>query len=147
MSQQPVICNRTPTPVKWKKGEEGARRPLGRIVLAVGDMPHGPVLERCLQERGWKVHVAATGAEARSVAYAHDVSVAVLAAEPARDESGWLTCWKLLHDRRKVRVLIVGAQPAERGQRMADFVGAAGYVPASASASAIAGSLPTAGIV
>jgi hypothetical protein len=110
-------------------------------------MPHGPVLERCLQERGWKVHLAASGAEARLVAFAHDVSAAVLAAEPARDESGWLTCWKLLHAHPKVRVLIVGAQPMERGQRMADFVGAAGYLSASASASAIAGSLQPAGIV
>lgn len=147
MNQQPVISSRKPCPGMGNRCEEAVRRPVNRVVLALGEMGQTAVLERLFQERGWKVQIASSGAEARALARKCSTAAVLLAEQPACDESGWLTCWKLLRDRPKVKVIIVGTRPAESGSRLAKFVGACGYVPASESAMKIAAALQSGGAV
>ena len=42
-------------------------------------------------------------------------SVALLAEEIHAEESGWLTCWKLLQESPKTKVIVLSASHAERG--------------------------------
>lgn len=145
MNQQPVISSRKPCPGMGNRCEETARRPVNRVVLALGGTGQAAVLERLFQERGWRVQIASSGAEARALARKCGTAAVLLAEQPALDESGWLTCWKLLRDRPKVKVLIVGDRTPESGARLAKFVGACGYIPASESALKIAAALQSGG--
>jgi hypothetical protein len=135
MKQQPVISTRMPSPC-GKRIEETARRP-GRMVVCLGTMPNAPVIERYFQERGWKVQAAASGAQARQFVRECCEPV-VLLAEESNEESGWLTCWKVLSDQPNARVCVIGPRPAEEGARLAKLVKAAAYIPESESAAEIA---------
>ena len=135
MNQQPVIFNRKTSSV-GKRNEEVSRRP-GRMVVCLGNLPHVAVIERYFQERGWKVQLAGSADEARLLIRQSDATVALLA-EDAPDESGWITCWKVLSDQPATQVCVIGTKPADEGSRFADFVGAAAYISAAEPASGIA---------
>jgi hypothetical protein len=110
------------------------------MVVCLGTLPGAPVIERYFQERGWKVMAANSGAEARQLARVC-IEPVVLLAEETADESGWLTCWKVLSDRPNARVCVVGPRPAEEGARLAKLVKATAYIPQSESAVGIARAL------
>jgi hypothetical protein len=141
MSQQPVISSRRPSSFLGKRLEESFHCRNARMVLALADLPQASVIERYFQEGGWNVFLAASGCEARRLARRFGASAVLLAEEPPNEESGWLTSWKLLRDRPKVRVVVIGRQPAEWGRRFAEFVGAAGYVNALEPVASVAGVL------
>jgi ActR/RegA family two-component response regulator len=118
-------------------------------VLAYADSAHAVLCCRQLRRLGWEVHLTTSGAEARRLAQALAPKVVVLDAELA-DESGWLTCAKLLQDSPDQRVVLVTGQVTAEGERMADHVGAATLVPRSAGAAVLVdqvhtGALSTAG--
>jgi DNA-binding response OmpR family regulator len=81
------------------------------------------VLTERLRQRGWHVWRAASNGELRQLAATHYPAAAVLAAE-GRDESGWLTCAKLLRSQPRLRVLLIGFDDPE-AECLAGFVGAA----------------------
>ena len=120
-----------------------------RLVLAYADSAHAVLCCRQLRRLGWEVHLTASGAEARRLAQAMTPAVVVLdAALP--DESGWLTCAKLLQDRPGQRVVLVTDEVTTEGERFAGHVGAAILVRRSAGAAALVdqvhgGALSTAG--
>jgi CheY-like chemotaxis protein len=136
MMKQPAINHRKPG-LQPVIREEDTQRRTGRMVMCLGDLPLSAVIQRYFQEHGWKVHLAESGCEARSLVRKHGASVALLAEEPPRQESGWLTCWKLLNESPKTRVVVLGSSHAERGARWAQAIGAVAYLRASEPASAI----------
>ena len=107
-----------------------------RLVLAYADSAHAVLCCRQLRRLGWEVHLTTSGAEARRLAQALAPKVVVLDAELA-DESGWLTCAKLLHDRPGQRVVLVTDEVTSEGERLAGHVGAAILVRRSAGAAAL----------
>ncbi len=137
MMKQPVIPHRKPGLQHGIRDEDTQRRRTGRMVMCLGDLPLSAVIQRYFQERGWKVHLAASGSEVRSLVRECGASVALLAEEPPMQESGWLTCWKLLNESPKTRVVVLGSSHAERGARWAAAIGAVAYLRASEPASAI----------
>jgi hypothetical protein len=87
--------------------------------------------------QGWDVHVARSGCETRRLAGKHSPAAVVLVAEPTQGESGWLTCGKLLLEKPHQRVVLLGDDISPESQRRAAFVGAAVYLPVTASAAAV----------
>jgi ActR/RegA family two-component response regulator len=107
------------------------------MVMSLGDLPASAVIERYFQERGWRVHVAESSCEVRELVRKHGASAALLAEELPNQESGWLTCWKLLSEVPKTQIVVLGSSHAERGARWAKAVGAVGYLRANEPASAV----------
>jgi len=126
-----------PTRKQHRRDEDGTRRLAGRMVLCVGELANAAVIERYFQERGWRVHLAESGIQARQLVREQRASVALLAEEATDQESGWLTCWKLLHESPKTRVVVLGSSHAERGARRAEIVGAERYLHESESAATV----------
>jgi CheY-like chemotaxis protein len=137
MNQQSILSPRKPRPQQGRRDEETARRLAGRMVLCLGDQSNSAVIERYFQERGWRVHLANSGLEARALVREMDASVALLAEEIPADESGWLTCWKLLQEAPKTKVIVIGASHVERGATRAEFIGATAYLRATEPAASI----------
>ena len=137
MTKQPLLSPRKPFTHQPKRVEDAPRRFAGRTILCLGDLPGSAVIERYFQERGWRVQRASSGSEAREIAHANHASAAIIAEYPPNDQSGWLTCWKLLGDRPMMDVVIVGERTVEEGTRLANFVGASAYVTASESTAGI----------
>jgi ActR/RegA family two-component response regulator len=146
MSQQLVLTERKPMCALRMRGMEGVRRVAGRMVLALGGLPHAAVVERYFQERGWRVALAGSGQEARALARKAPAAVVVLVEETVGDESGWLIAWKLLHERPDACVIVVGNGPEDVGRRRAEFVGATAYVSVENTAAGIAVALAEAGL-
>jgi DNA-binding response OmpR family regulator len=101
------------------------------LVLAHPDPVYSFVTSRAFRQLGWDVYQAATGPEARELARVFRAQVVVLDAD-LPEESGWLTCAKLLEERPGVKVLLVSANPKPRDHEFRAFVGAAGLFPRSA---------------
>ncbi|MFO0809824.1 MAG: hypothetical protein U0746_14475 [Gemmataceae bacterium] len=98
-----------------------------RVVLA---LPHSPLAALAtiqLRQRGWTVWPAATGDHARRLAATHFPAAVVLAAD-TKNESGWLTCAKLMLGQPRLRVLMVGELTAESSD-LANYVGAESLLP------------------
>ena len=135
MNQQPVITNRKPAPGGIRADETSCRP--GRMVLCLGSLPHAAVIERYFQERGWRVLAANSGAEVRLLIRKYSETVVLLTEESA-EESGWVTCWKVLSDRPKTQVCVIGPAPCGRRARLAELVKATAYIPETESAAGIA---------
>jgi DNA-binding response OmpR family regulator len=104
------------------------------VVLA---LPHSPFADEAagrLRRSGWRVYRATDCAGLRHLAWRAMPEVVVLPAE-GFDESGWLTCVKLLRSSPRLRVILVG--PAGE-QAYAQFVGAEALLPADVTADDLA---------
>jgi DNA-binding response OmpR family regulator len=88
---------------------------------------YAAVASRYFRQCGWDVFLADSGPQARRLARELNPLVVALAVE-LREQSGWLTCWKLLREQPRLKVLLVSSQPAPDRHRFAAFVGAAGLV-------------------
>lgn len=137
MYQQPTTESRKSNGPHGLCDENPPRRRCGKLVLSLSELPQAAVIERYFQERGWKVHLATDGADARRQVKKIKASVVILSEQAGAHESGWLTCWKLLSESPNTKVIVVGESHVERGSRNAGLVGAAGYVHASDSAAAV----------
>ncbi len=98
------------------------------LIVAHADSGYAARTSRAFRRLGWDVYVARTGPEARRLARMLFPDLAILDAE-LPEESGWLTCEKLLSEQPLLRVILVGAQDSSENDDFARFVGAAGYVP------------------
>src|SRR5262249_24926817 len=94
------------------------------LIVAHCNADYTALLSRSLAGLGWEVHLAATGADVRRLAW--EVGPAVVILDTELDcESGWLTCNKLTQEHPQLQVILV----SEKGNgHFADFVGAAGLV-------------------
>src|ERR1700674_4557550 len=98
------------------------------LIVAHADSGYAARTSRAFRRLGWDVYVARTGPEARRLARMLFPDLAILDAD-LPEESGWLTCEKLLSEQPLLRVILVGAKDASENEAFAGFVGAAGYVP------------------
>jgi hypothetical protein len=88
-----------------------------------------------LRRAGWRVFQAATINAVRGLARRVAPEVVVLPADGS-DESGWLTCAKLLEAMPGLRVIVV-SKPTADGTEFARFIGAT-LVPGDATAEELA---------
>jgi DNA-binding response OmpR family regulator len=109
-----------------------------RLVLAYVDSAHAALTCRQLRREGWEVHLTSRGTEARRLARELEPEVVVLDTD-LHDESGWLTCAKLLQERPGQRVVLVTAEATPDGERFADHIGALALVRRSAGPTSLTG--------
>lgn len=112
-------------------------RPAPKLVIGLirGELARG--LELQFKAAGWRVCSADTTAELRAKAEGSKAAAIVLPVAACSGESGFLTCAKLIRSLPGVRVVMVG-RDCPRKARFAKFVGAAAYVPDTASAAELA---------
>src|SRR5262245_23154492 len=115
MYQQPVTETRKSSNPHGLREENTQRRRCGKLVLSLSELPQGAVIERYFQERGWKVQLATDGTDARRLVKKMKASVVILSEQAGAQESGWLTCWKLLSESPNTKVIVVGESHVERG--------------------------------
>jgi len=98
-----------------------------RLVVAHGNDGYAEQVVRLFRHRGWEVHRARSGPEARRLARLHRPAAVVLEAD-AKDESGWLTCAKLVREPVSCKVVLVSRGSGCENHRLARFVGSAALV-------------------
>jgi DNA-binding response OmpR family regulator len=106
---------------------EKAQRTRPRLVLALSDDDRAELLRRKLRRRGWEVHSARAGPEARRLTQRHRPNVVILDTDLAQ-ESGWLTCAKITLADGGQRVILVHQGDVGPVERLAHAVGAATIV-------------------
>jgi DNA-binding response OmpR family regulator len=102
------------------------------VVLALPESAVTTEAANRLRESGWRVHRASGCDSLRRLACRKSPEVVVLPAD-GFDESGWLTCAKLLRAAPRLRVIVVG-EPTAEASDMARFTGVEALVPADISA-------------
>jgi DNA-binding response OmpR family regulator len=75
--------------------ERNRNRPL--LILAYADSAHAALCGRFFRRQGWEVRLVASAAEARGLLTKVTPRAIVLDTE-LPDESGWLTCAKIIHE-------------------------------------------------
>jgi CheY-like chemotaxis protein len=98
-----------------------------RLVLALNDTVLAAWIARRLRRLGWGVHLARSAVEARRLTAEFSPQVVVLDTR-LPDESGWLTCEKILRDDPTIKVILVASQREQHGRAFANFVGAAALI-------------------
>jgi DNA-binding response OmpR family regulator len=98
-----------------------------RLVIAYADSSHAAQSARQFRRLGWEVHLANSGPEARRLARDLAPEVVILDTQ-LPDESGWLTCAKLVMENGAQKVLLVCATVTAEDERLAATVGATALV-------------------
>jgi DNA-binding response OmpR family regulator len=114
------------------------------VILALPESALANALDEQLRQHGWTVLRATSSARARRLACRHLPDALVLSAD-SPDESGWLTCAKLVRAQPQLHVVLVGERSAF-SVRFARFVGASALVPPTAGVeevmARVAGAVP-----
>jgi DNA-binding response OmpR family regulator len=97
------------------------------LVLAHADEDHAVRASGHFRRLGWDVHRTDNGADARGLARELVPNLVILDTH-LTDESGWLTCDKLTREMPRLKVLLLGDQPASQHENFASFVGATALV-------------------
>jgi DNA-binding response OmpR family regulator len=97
------------------------------LIVAHSDANYAAAVQRAFRRLGWDVHLAASGPEVRHLARTADTAIVLLDTRLA-NESGWLTCDKLIREQPHLKVILVSAEPEPGDKHFAHFVGAAGLV-------------------
>jgi DNA-binding response OmpR family regulator len=115
-----------------------SREPGYRPCLIVAHTDPGYAAEVCraYRRQGWDVYQAQGGPELRRLARMLEADLAVLDVA-LLEETGWLTCAKLTHERPGARVILVSDSPSPRDRSLADFVGASALVERKAGPGAL----------
>jgi len=98
-----------------------------RVVVALNDTVFAAWIARRLRRLGWGAHLAHSAAEARRLTAEFSPQVVVLDTR-LWDQSGWLTCEKILRYDPTLKVVLVASQRARDGDAFAKFVGAAALI-------------------
>ncbi len=98
-----------------------------RMVLAYADSQHAVLSARHFRRLGWEVHLANSGPDARRLAHALSPEVVVMDTQ-LPDESGWLTCAKMMLTTGIPKVVLVSGNITDEEERMAETVGATALV-------------------
>jgi DNA-binding response OmpR family regulator len=101
------------------------------LLLAHAEATYAALAGRAFRRLGWDVYTVGTGPEVRRLARMLRPRLVVLDAE-LPDESGWLTCRKLLDEQPDLAVLLVAPEPTPRQHEFAAFVGAAALLDQNA---------------
>jgi DNA-binding response OmpR family regulator len=114
-----------------------ARENLNRnVVLALPESAVTAEAADRLRTLGWRVHRVAD-CDALRAFTCHTAPNVVVVPADGPDESGWLTCAKLMRAIPQLRVLVVG-EPTGEATRLARFIGAEAPVPANVGAAELA---------
>ena len=97
------------------------------MILAHGDVAFASEASRAFRRLGWDVYITRSGPETRRMARMLNPSVVVLAAD-LPEESGWLTCDKLIREQPFRKVILVSSGFSTENEAFAAFIGAAGLV-------------------
>jgi ActR/RegA family two-component response regulator len=97
------------------------------LILAHADAAYAAQASRAFRRLGWDVYVTRSGPETRRLARMLNPSVVVLEAD-LPEESGWLTCDKLVREQPLRKVILVGVDFSAECESFAAFIGAAGVV-------------------
>src|SRR5260370_210538 len=104
---------------------EGFYRPW--LILGHSDPTYAVSARRGLRQLGWDVYLASTGPEARRLAKMLSPEIVILDTDLA-EESGWLTCEKLVRDEIPLKVFLVSKTINPVSEEFRQFVGAAGLI-------------------
>lgn len=97
------------------------------LILAHVDAAYAAQASRAFRRLGWDVYLTRSGPETRRMARMLNPSIVVLAAD-LPEESGWLTCDKLVREQPLRKVIIIGSGLSAETEAFAAFIGAAGFV-------------------
>jgi DNA-binding response OmpR family regulator len=106
------------------------------LVLAHANAAYAASAARAFRRLGWDVYVTRNGPETRRLARMLNPSVVILEAD-LPEESGWLTCDKLVREQPHRKVILVGDDFSAECESFAAFIGAAGVVEQSDGAQAL----------
>ncbi len=95
-----------------------------RVVVALNDTVFASWIARHVRRLGWGVHLTQSGSDARRLCQAHSPQVVVLDTQ-LPDQSGWLTCEKILRDDPTIKVILFASHSEPNENAFADFVGPA----------------------
>jgi DNA-binding response OmpR family regulator len=109
-----------------------------RMVVAYADSVHAALSARHFRRLGWEVHLASSGPDARQLTRNLGPEVVILDTQ-LPDESGWLTCAKLMLGEGAQKVVLVSPDATDEEQRLADAVGAAALVSRETGVPALVG--------
>jgi len=102
------------------------------VVIALPESTVTVEAAKRLSHSGWQVYRAATSDSLRRLTCRMAPEVVVLPAD-GLDESGWLTCAKLMRAIPHLRVIVVG-EPSDEATDIARFTGAEALVPTDVTA-------------
>ena len=114
----------------------GGVRVRERVVLALNDTVLAAWMGRQLRRLGWAVHSTASGEEARQLCREQSPQVVVLDTR-LKDQSGWLTCEKILRDDPTLKVILFASLPERNAEAFAEFVGPAKLIPQAQGSQAV----------
>ena len=97
------------------------------VVICLHDTVFAAWIARHLRRLGWGVHLARSADEVRRLIGELSPQVVVLDT-CLDDQSGWLTCEKILRDNATLKVILVESEHERDSQAFAEFVGAAALV-------------------
>jgi CheY-like chemotaxis protein len=97
------------------------------LILGHSDSNYAINARRALRQLGWDVYLAGTGPEARRLAKMLAAEIVILDTELS-EESGWLTCEKLVRDEIPLKVFLVSKTVNPVSEEFRQFVGAAGLI-------------------
>jgi DNA-binding response OmpR family regulator len=109
-----------------------------RMVVAYADSAHAALSARHFRRLGWEVHLASSGPDARQLSRDLAPEVVILDTQ-LPDESGWLTCAKLVLSDGAQKVVLVSPDATDEEQRLAETVGAAALVSRETGVPALVG--------
>jgi DNA-binding response OmpR family regulator len=101
-----------------------------RMIVAYADSAHAALSARYFRRLGWEVHLASSGPAARRIAFELAPEVVILDTQ-FPDESGWLTCAKMMLATGTRTVVLVSEAVTPEEARLAQTVGAAAIVSRS----------------
>jgi CheY-like chemotaxis protein len=102
------------------------------LVLAHPHADAQAALARNFRRLGWDVYLARNGSEARRLARMLAADLVILHVD-LPEESGWLTCDKLMREQPLASVILIGEDLSSCNRRLADFVGARALVDGTES--------------
>jgi DNA-binding response OmpR family regulator len=97
------------------------------LVLGHSDPLYGALVRQIFLRLRWEVHVTSSGVRARELAARLSPSLVILDTD-LPDESGWLTCAKLVQEHPDLHVVLVADRIGQTSHAFAYYVGAAALV-------------------
>jgi DNA-binding response OmpR family regulator len=97
------------------------------LILAHPDGVYQAAVARGFRRLGWDLYLARNGPEVRRLVRMLEADVVIMDAD-LPEESGWLTCYKVMREQPLVKVILVSDNLSPRNQELAAFVGASALV-------------------
>lgn len=111
-----------------------------RLLLAYSDSAHASQCGRFFRRLGWEVRMVPCGFEARRQVYEFQPTILVVDAD-LPEESGWLTCAKIVLDRPQAKILVQVPFRDEESEKQVQFLGLDGLVSREEGVEGLAGAI------